>query len=505
MIHELVGLMFAVLAPPTQVVIETADGRTIEGLVEIEQIDVSTSFGSATIRFESIQSIEFGDVDIVVTSDQTRLRGETSLDGLTVRSGENDVSLPKHALKSLVVLRAAALEPGRITDGIARNRMTYHLRAPEAFEADQPHPAIVILHGSNMNSKSYVETIIAQWPALANKYILIGINGEQRNADSPPEDPTFNYTYVNYVGRSKFKGYPGTDRESPALVAEVIAELKERHKLSRVFVGGHSQGGFLTYSIMMNSPELIDGAFPISGGLIVQCEPTAYEDAAVIAAQKKVPLAIVHGSTDPVVDFAMSRYAYEVLDDAGFTSLRLLSHDTAGHRFAFLPLQDAIDWLEMMSAENAADVLASAGDAVERSAWRDATSLLAQLEQLELNDREKQQAVDLRIQIEAAASADATALLARMRENADNGWVDDFFAFREQFGATEAGKPVLKSYATLRAEHQPGADELFNQSRGDFQRGEQDAGYAKYKQIVDSFYASSWYRLCSRSLEQRGK
>jgi predicted esterase len=356
-----------------------------------------------------------------------------------------------------------------------------------------------------MNSRSYVETIVAQWPDLAKRFILIGINGEQRNADSPPEAPTYNYTYVNYVGRSKFKGYPGTDRESPALVAEVIEELKNRHRFSRVFVGGHSQGGFLTYSIMMNSPKLIDGAFPMSSGLIVQCEPGAYDDAAVIAAQKRVPLAIVHGRTDPVVDFSMSRYAHEAFDDAGFEMLRLFPHESAGHRFAFLPLMEAIDWLEMMSDTDAGNVLASAEDAVKRLAWRDAVALSHRLGAMDLDDQQQLLATKLQAQIDEAAAAAAAPLRQRMRDNAGNGWVDEYLAFREQFGSTGAAESLVEAYASLRAEHQPAADELFNQSRGDFQRGDQDAGYAKYQQIVDDHYASSWYRLCKRYLDERGK
>jgi hypothetical protein len=58
-----------------------------------------------------------------------------------------------------------------------------------------------------------VSAIAAAWPDIAKDYLLIGINGEQPSDIG--DDPRFNYTYVDYVGRSTFKGYPGTDRESP--------------------------------------------------------------------------------------------------------------------------------------------------------------------------------------------------------------------------------------------------------------------------------------------------
>ncbi len=100
------------------------------------------------------------------------------------------------------------------------------------------------------------DTIAAAWPDIAKDFIILGINGEMpvRIGD----DPRFNYSYVNYVGSSTYKGFPGTDRESPALVSQAMNELKEVYPIDHYLVGGHSQGGFLTYSLLMNFPG-IDG------------------------------------------------------------------------------------------------------------------------------------------------------------------------------------------------------------------------------------------------------
>ena len=46
------------------------------------------------------------------------------------------------------------------------------------------------------------------------------------------DEPRFYYSYVNYVGPSTYKGFRGTDCESPALVSEAIAELKEVYPIS---------------------------------------------------------------------------------------------------------------------------------------------------------------------------------------------------------------------------------------------------------------------------------
>ena len=127
---------------------------------------------------------------------------------LTVQSTDREVTYRVSALKSLTVIRRASPVPGVITDGVARNGVTYHVRAPKSYAREKPVPAIVILHGSNMNSRTYVSTIVHAWPDLAARYLLIGINGEQRRPDSAPEAPAYNYTYVNYAGRSTYKAEP---------------------------------------------------------------------------------------------------------------------------------------------------------------------------------------------------------------------------------------------------------------------------------------------------------
>ena len=228
-------------------------------------------------------------------------------------------------------VRHAPLAAGKIVDGSTSGLLTYSVRAPDGYKPGdgKKWPAVLILHGSNMNGKAYVNTLAAAWPDIARDYLILGINGETPSNLADQDEPTFNYTYVNYVGRSTFRGFPGTDRESPALVREAIDELKSVYPIKHYFVGGHSQGGFLTYSLLMNSPEAIAGAFPISAGVIFQCEPSAYADPALKAAQRAVPLAIVHGKNDPMVSFEGGSYAYGLFLDAGWPAVRLFDDDNA--------------------------------------------------------------------------------------------------------------------------------------------------------------------------------
>ena len=71
-----------------------------------------------------------------------------------------------------------------------------------------------------MSGKAYVSSIAQAWPDIAKDYLILGLNGEVPS--NLGDDPRFNFTYVNYMGRSTYKGIPGTDRESPALLVRGV-------------------------------------------------------------------------------------------------------------------------------------------------------------------------------------------------------------------------------------------------------------------------------------------
>jgi predicted esterase len=403
--------------------------------------------------------------------------------------------------------RHVPLVPGKIVDGATTGQMTYSIRAPEKYHDGDGRkwPAVVILHGSNMNARAYVNTIAAAWPDVARDYLLIGINGEQRAATQGAGEPRFNYTYVNYAGRSTFKGFPGTDRESPALVAEALTELRQAYPVSRYFVGGHSQGGFLTYSLLMNFPELLAGAFPISAGVIVQCEPSAYADETLKAAQRAVPLAIVHGRQDRVVSFSSGQYAANLFGDAGWPAFRLFADDSgAGHMFARLPVNQAIRWLEAQSSDDPAKLLDFAERRLKAKGYRDAVAALNRARAMKLDGAMKQRLDRLSSEIDAKAAAGAGQFLARIRDDKPGkDWIDAFLAYRDDFEFAPAAAEVMRAFDALRAGHDGPAKKLMNDARAAFQQGRRDEGYAKYQEIVDRYYAAPAYRVVKRWLAER--
>ncbi len=67
-------------------------------------------------------------------------------------------------------------------DASTRSLLTYAIRAPRDYKTDSTRKwsTVLILHGSNMNGRSYVSTIASIWPEFARDFLLLGLNGDNR-------------------------------------------------------------------------------------------------------------------------------------------------------------------------------------------------------------------------------------------------------------------------------------------------------------------------------------
>jgi predicted esterase len=399
-------------------------------------------------------------------------------------------------------VKHAPLVAGQIVDGSTENLLSYSVRAPEGYKAgdSKKWPVALVLHGSNMNGKAYVGQMASSWPDIAKDYILLGINGETAS-NILADNPQFNFTYVNFMGKSTYGGFPGTDRESPALVREAMEDLKKVYPIKHYFVGGHSQGGFLTYAMLMNSPDLIAGAFPISAGLLMQAEPSVFEDKALEEAQRGVPLAIVHGKNDPnqQVPFSGAEYAHGLFLDAGWPAVRLFENN-GGHMFGLLPVGQAIRWLEALTSDDPKVLLdfAEARLKEKEPARRDAIAALRKAKGLKLDPKTQARFDKLTKDIDTKAAPKAKTFLAAIKANKSNAWVDSFLAYREEYEYADAASAAMAAFNALRAEHDPLASKAMGEARQAFNQGQRDEGYAKAKEVVAKYYASTSYRLAKK-------
>ena len=109
-------------------------------------------------------------------------------------------------------------------------------------------------------------------------------------------------------------------------IAAITKKVQATFEVSHTYVGGHSQGGFVTYSTIMHYPDLFDGAMPMAGDCWMQNEPNLWATKPkVMAKQKRIAIAVIHGQADPVVKFSQGQHAYGVFLAMGYPKLRLFA------------------------------------------------------------------------------------------------------------------------------------------------------------------------------------
>ena len=250
----------------------------------------------------------------------------------------------------------------------------------------------------------------------------------------------------------------------------------------------------------MNFPELFDGAFPTSAGLIIQAAPDAFSNEEVCTAQRERPIAIVHSSSDKVVGFSMSENAFQAFRKEGFPRIKLFDDPNAGHRFAMLPIDKAVHWLEKMSSIDVRELLDAANASIDAEEFNEAWALLDRAQNRGGEVEDIQQLLE---KIESKAEKDANRLLPLIKANENGEWVDDYLAYMAQFRFAASSKPLQEEFALLQKEHQPKAEVLYKQSKKDYQTGKRDAAYAKYQEVVDTYYASTWYPKMKKWIADR--
>lgn len=383
----------------------------------------------------------------------------------------------------------AAAKAGEVVSGRANNGMLYHLRMPDQWQPGRPVDVVVLLHGSNWTTRGMVPVTAANWPEVGKRFAILGIEGQNWSSWSDAESPRFNYAYVNWMGKSTYKGYPFTDRESPYLVMQVLEELGGEYAFDRLLVGGHSQGAFLTYLLHMNFPDKLAGTFPMAGGLVMQAEPNVFDDAQLQAAQRATPMAIVHGRRDPVVPFTTGQYVYGRMRNYDFDRAMFITPE-AGHPYDFLPVGDAIDYLDAMSTTDVGRLVEYTEQQAEAENWRAVGALLDRAAAVGDAKQRLQKTIEA---YETAASVKAGSLLRAIEGNQDGSWVDGFHEWAEQFALSQAGAETMSAFAALREEHKAPAKKLSDEALAALRRGDRQTAKAKYQEIVDKYYASQDY------------
>lgn len=175
----------------------------------------------------------------------------------------------------------------------------YRVYVPKSYDEKSARPLVLMLHGALGDEKyffSYLadpETIKGE--AERRGYILAGANG-----------------------RSRFPTYSGASAED---AFEVIKAVSRDYKIdpSRIYLMGHSTGGFGAWLIASSKPELFAAIAPISSGVPAQGDALK----ALLEKVKAVPALVAHGARDGIWPAEHSRAAVEAAQKAGMKATLL--------------------------------------------------------------------------------------------------------------------------------------------------------------------------------------
>lgn len=176
------------------------------------------------------------------------------------------------------------------TDG---KTLTYASYAPADDGAR--HPLVIWLHGAGEGGTD------ASIPVLGNKVTaLYGEEFQSIMGGAYVLSPQTDGFWLAYQEKGKWDDNPGTDSIYLSTLMELIEHYVDTHEdidTDRIYLGGCSNGGFMTMDLIFHYPDYFAAAYPI-------CE--AYLDEGITDAQlegiKDLPIWFVYALNDETVD-----------------------------------------------------------------------------------------------------------------------------------------------------------------------------------------------------------
>ena len=152
----------------------------------------------------------------------------------------------------------------------------YRLFIPTAYDGAKPTPLVIALHGMGGDENSMFDSY--------------GSGALKREAER------VGFLVACPKGRDSASMYRGSAEKD---VLDVLAEVQRDYRIDagRIYLMGHSMGGYGTWSVAIAHPDLFAALGPISGG----------GSPAGMAKISHIPEYVVHGDDDRTVNVSQSR------------------------------------------------------------------------------------------------------------------------------------------------------------------------------------------------------
>ena len=203
-------------------------------------------------------------------------------------------------------------------------------------KSDNPHKAIVAIHGWGGNKNSFspfvknIKVDNVEWFLPEAPYLV---------KDAPP----INSDNIDNDGLSR-KSWTYKKENGTWEVKEPITMLKtflndivfKQYNPSDVYFIGFSQGAAVCYECVMGIEKELGGIFPIGGFLFKDSE----KDKMVSAFNMKTPILIGHGIKDDVIPIEKSKIAYNKLLKEG-ANVKFYDYN-GGHKISIKYIKEVV-------------------------------------------------------------------------------------------------------------------------------------------------------------------
>jgi predicted esterase len=207
----------------------------------------------------------------------------------------------------------------------------YRVFVPSSYDGAKTFPLVIALHGMGGDENSYFD------------YYSNGLFKEEAERHG--------YLVACPKGRKPASMYIG-DAERDVL--DVMAEMMRAYRIDpdRVYLTGHSMGGFGTLSVAMNHPELFAAIAPVAGGVM---SPLGLSKIA------RIPQLLVHGDADRTVPVERSRLIVETGKKLG-AEIKYIEVPGGDHGGVVAPhFKDVFDWFDAHKRKTTDAAAAAAG------------------------------------------------------------------------------------------------------------------------------------------------
>jgi predicted esterase len=203
----------------------------------------------------------------------------------------------------------------------AKSGLRFTWCLPEGYSADKPRNLTLICHGTGLDYRW------GHWNNPPGVFrpddVVVSVDGPTPNADT-----------------RLFLGEP----KDALAIRDFLREMRSSFAVDRVYLYGHSQGGFFVVYFAGEYPSEVAGVVAHASG--------AWNWSKTEKPVREVAISFMHGTRDPVVPYGQSVGSRDFYEKTGFDRLHLRRLQFYNHWPNAVRATEELDWCEGVTTSN---------------------------------------------------------------------------------------------------------------------------------------------------------